>query len=143
MATFSTTLDSNWALPDLFNYMATFSNAAEWDPTVTSGEALSGGDPRLHSTYLLSLAVGGREVSLVYEIVEFDRLRRVVVSGGTKMLRSLAEIEVTPSPKGTRLTYSASVNGLGPLAGADPLIARMLKRSGVKAEAGLRTRIDA
>jgi Polyketide cyclase / dehydrase and lipid transport len=143
MATFSTTLDSSWALPDLFNYMATFSNAAEWDPSVTSGEALSAGLPRLHSTYLLSLAVSGREISLVYEVVEFDRLRRVVLSAGTKMLRSLAEIEVTPSPKGTMLTYSATISGLGPLAGADPLMARMIRRSGSKAEAGLRTRIDA
>jgi hypothetical protein len=143
MATFTTTLDSSWALPDLFNYMATFSNAAEWDPAVTSGEALSDGNPRLHSSYLLSLAVGGRQISLEYEIVEFDRLRRAVVSGGTKMLRSLAEIEVTPSPRGTLLTYSVSISGLGPLAGADPVIARMLRRSGSKAEVGLRTRIDA
>jgi hypothetical protein len=143
MATFRTTLDSSWTLPDLFNYMTTFSNAAEWDPAITSGEALSTGEPRLHSTYQLALSLRGREIPLVYEIVEFDRLRRAVLSTGSKRLRSLAEIEVTPSPRGTLLTYSLSIEGPGPLAGADPLIARVLRKSAAKAEAGLRAKIDA
>jgi hypothetical protein len=143
MATFRTTLDSSWALPDLFKYMATFSNAAEWDPSVTSGEALSGGEPRLHSTYQLSLSVRGRELPLVYEIVEFDRLRRAVLTSGSKRVRSIAEIDVTPSPRGTLLTYSMSITGPGPLAGADPLITRILRSTAEKAEAGLRAKIDA
>jgi len=143
MATFRMTLDSSWALSDLFNYMATFSNAADWDPSTTSGEALTGGDPRLHSEYRVSIAVGSREIPLVYEIVEFDRLRRVVLSAEYKMLHSLAAIEVTPSPNGTLLTYEASITGLGPFAAADPLIARALRRRGTKTEASLRAKIDA
>lgn len=140
MATFRMTIDSSWALPDLFDYMARFSNTADWDPLATSGEALTAGDPRLHSEYRLSVALGRREIPLVYEIVEFDRLRRVVLSAEYKMIRSLAAIEVTPSPEGTRLSYESSVTGLGP---ADPLVARALRKSGVTAEANLRTKIDA
>jgi hypothetical protein len=140
MATFRMTLDSSWALSDLFNYMATFSNAADWDPSATSGEELTGGEPRLHSEYRLSVALGSREVPLVYEIIEFDRLRRVVLSAEYKMLRSLAEIDVTPSQTGTLLTYAASVTGPGLL---EPLIARALRRNGTKTEASLRAKIDA
>jgi hypothetical protein len=137
------TLDSSWALSDLFNYMATFSNAADWDPSATSGEALTAGEPRLHSEYRLPVAVAKRELPLVYEIVEFDRLRRVVLSAQHKMLHALAAIQVTPSPTGTLLTYEASIAGLGPFAAADPLLARALRRNGTKAEASLRAKIDA
>ncbi len=143
MATFRMTLDSSWALSDLFNYMATFSNAADWDASTTSAEALTGGDPRLHSEYRLSVAIGSREFPLLYEIIEFDRLRRVVLRAEYKMLHSLAAIEVTPSPTGTLRTYESSITGLGPFAAADPLIARALRRSGTKTEANLRAKIDA
>jgi hypothetical protein len=143
MANFRMTLDSSWALPDLFDYMATYSNAADWDPSATSGEELTGGDPRLHSEYRLSVAIGRREIPLVYEIIEFDRLRRVVLSAEYKMLHSLTAIDTTPSPNGTRLTYEASITGLGPFAAAEPLIARALRRNGVKTEASLRAKIDA
>ena len=143
MAIYRMTIDSNWALPDLFDYMARFSNAADWDPWATSGEALTTGDPKLHSEYQLSVALGRRQIPLVYEIVEFDRLRRVVLTAEYKMIRSPAAIEVTPAPGGTRLTYESAIIGLGPLAAADPLIARALRRSGTKAEANLRTTIEA
>jgi hypothetical protein len=143
MAIYRMTIDSNWALTDLFDYMARFSNSADWDPLTTSGEALTAGDPKLHSEYQLSISLGRREIPLVYEIVEFDRLRRVVLSAEYKMIRSLAAIEVTPSPSGTLLTYESAVTGLGPFAAADPLIARALRRSGTTAEANLRTKLDA
>jgi hypothetical protein len=143
MAIYRMTIDSSWALPDLFDYMARYSNTADWDPWTTSGEELTAGDPKLHSEYQLSMAIGRREIPLVYEIVEFDRLRRVVLSAEYKMIRSLAAIEVTPSPGGTRLTYESAITGLGPFAAADPLIARALRKSGATAEANLRTKLDA
>ena len=143
MAIYRMTIDSSWTLPDLFDYMARFSNSADWDPWTTSGEALTAGDPKLHSEYQLSVTLGRREIPLVFEIVEFDRLRRVVLSAEYKMIRSLAAIEVTPSPGGTRLTYESSITALGPLAAADPLIARALRRSAATAEANLRTKLDA
>jgi dehydrogenase/reductase SDR family protein 12 len=143
MAIYRMTIDSSWTLPDLFDYMARYSNTADWDPWTTSGEELTAGDPKLHSEYQLSMAIGRREIPLVYQIVEFDRLRRVVLSAEYKMIRSLAAIEVTPSPGGTRLTYESAITGLGPFAAADPLIARALRRSGATAETNLRTKLDA
>lgn len=137
------TLDSSWGLSELFNYMATFSNSADWDPSATSGEALSGGGPRLHSEYRLSISVANREVPVVYEIVQFDRLRRVVLSAENKILHALTSIEVTPSPNGTLLNYSTTITGLGPFAAADPLLGRVLRRNGTKSEASLRAKIDA
>jgi hypothetical protein len=141
MATFRMTLNSTWSLVDLFDYMTTYSNAAEWDPGVTSGEALTTGAVGLHSEYRLLMAIGKREVPLTYRIVEFDRLRRVVLSAENKAVRSLVAIDVTPKPGGSQLDYQHSVTGLGPLAAAEPLIGITIRKTGARAEEQLRAKL--
>src|SRR5580693_6533323 len=101
MATFRTTINSSWALGELFTYMATLSNAAEWDPGVVSAEALSAGAPALNSEYRLLIALGKREMPLTYRIVEFDRLRRVVLHAENKLVHSVDAFEFNPAPGGT------------------------------------------
>jgi len=142
MATFRMTIHSTWSLSDLFTYVATFSNAAEWDPGVVAAEALTPGEPGLNSEYLLYVALGKRQLPLTYRIVEFDRLRRVVLHAQNKLVRSLDTLEFNPAPGGTKLTYEASLIGMGPLAAAEPLIGIALKRLGTRAEESLRTKLE-
>lgn len=137
------TINSTWALSNLFEYMATFSNAVEWDPWIVGAEALSDGGPTLHSGYRLYVEVAKRQMPLTYRIVEFDRLRRVVLVAENKVMRSVDAIEFNPAPGGTKLTYEATVVGMGPFAAADPIIGIALRKFGARAEEGLRARLEA
>jgi hypothetical protein len=143
MATFRMTIHSTWPLADLFTYMATFSNAAEWDPGVIDAEALSVGEPALSSEYLLHIALGKRQFPLTYRIVEFDRLRRVVLHAENKFVRSLDTLEFNPAPGGTKLVYEASLIGVGPLGAAEPIIGVVLRKLGARAEESLRAKLEA
>ncbi len=49
MATYSTEIDSPRDREEAFDYLATFSNAREWDPSVTEAEALSLGSAKVGS----------------------------------------------------------------------------------------------
>jgi len=143
MATFRMTINSTWPLGDLFTYMATFSNAAEWDPGIVDAEALSVGEPALNSEYRLHVALGKRQLPLTYRIIEFDRLRRVVLHAENKLVRSLDTLEFNPTPGGTKLTYEASLIGIGPFAAADPVLGLILKKLGARAEESLRAKLQA
>ena len=80
MATYRARLTSPRPPTEVFDYMARFSNAAEWDPGVTGSTEAEPGAPALGRTYRLTVRSFGRAVPLEYRIVEFDRPHRVVIT---------------------------------------------------------------
>ena len=73
MATYSNRFMSPRSPSDVFEYLARFSNAADWDPGVVEAQDLGGGPPRQGSTYRLVVRFFGRQLPLDYQIVDIDR----------------------------------------------------------------------
>ena len=79
---------------DVFEYLARFSNAAYWDPGVSSAEDITPGPPAYGSTYRLVVRFLGLSVPLEYRIEEIDTPKRVVLRAENSMVRSTDVIEV-------------------------------------------------
>lgn len=144
MSTYRTTILSARPPADVFEYMARFSNAVEWDPGVLACEESEPGPPRRGSTYRLVVGALGRRVRLEYRIEEIDPPRRVVLQAQNATIRSTDVIEVSPAPGGgSTVTYAATLRARGPAVLLAPLVGMALRRIGDRAAAGLRTALAA
>jgi hypothetical protein len=141
VATYLTSLASPWPAADLFNYMARFSNAAEWDPGVVEATEGHPGRPELGSTYRLVVSFFGRRLALDYEIVEIDTPHRVVLRAENSMVCSTDVIEVVPTSGGARLTYQATLRPKGASAWIAPVLTMVFPRIGDRAAAGLKAKL--
>jgi len=139
MSTYRTTILSARPPVDVFEYMARFSNAVEWDPGVLACEESDPGPPRRGSTYRLVVGALGRRVRLEYRIEEIDPPRRVVLRAENSAIRSTDVIEVSPMPEGgTEVSYEATLTAKGAALLLTPLVGVALRRIGDRAAAGLK-----
>ena len=144
MATYRARVTTPHPPAEVFDYMARFSNAAEWDPGVTEATEGDPGAPALGSSYRLMVRAFGRGVPLEYRIVEFDRPRRVVLRAENAMVRSVDVIEVSADPGGgSTLTYDASLALKGAAVVGTPLLGLSFRRIGDRAIVGLRAALAA
>jgi hypothetical protein len=141
VATYSTEIEAAKAQDEVFEYMATFSNAREWDPGVVNGESLTPGPAAVGSVYRLGVRIAGRVVPFDYRILELDRPRRVVLQATHGHIVSTDTITVEPagSGPGSLVRYVAMLEGTGLLRLASPLIARFFNTMADRGAAGLRT----
>ncbi len=144
MATYRARVTSPRPPAEVFDYMARFSNAAEWDPGVTEATEVDPGTPTLGSTYRLMVRSFGRTVPLEYRIVELDRPRRVVLRAENSTVRSTDVIEVASDPDGgSTVTYDATLELKGVAALFTPLLGLSFRRIGDRAIVGLRATLEA
>ena len=136
MARYVTTIESTLTAEDAYAYMADFSNALEWDPSVT--EARRSGD----NAFDLVATFGGKGVPLHYEIVSSDPPRSLVLEARKPSFTSRDTITVTPAAGGSSVHYDARLdfNGLGRI--FDPLMQLLFNRTGAKAAAGMRAALN-
>jgi NAD(P)-dependent dehydrogenase (short-subunit alcohol dehydrogenase family) len=139
MARFRGTVVSPWSIEETFDYLADFSNAAEWDPGVDRAERIDGGQVEAGAVFRLDVRVGARVIPLDYRVVEYERPGRVVLLGESGTIRSEDTITVVPtSTGGSILTYVADLRLLGRLAVLNPLLPAPFRRIGDRGLAGLR-----
>jgi len=144
MASYRARVTSSRPPSEVFDYMARFSNAAEWDPGVTEATEVNPGAPALGSTYRLMVRSFGRTVPLEYRIVEMDRPRRVVLSAENSTVRSTDVIEISSGPgSGSTVTYDATLRLRGVAALFSPFLGVSFRRIGDRAIVGLRTTLGA
>lgn len=141
MAVYEAQIETPRPPEEVFAYLATFSNAAEWDPGVADAEMVSSGPVGHGSVFRLTIPLAGRPRRFDYEIVEFDPPRKVVLRAETPLLRSVDTILVEPGERGARVRYTAQLTPRGVLGIADPLLARQFQKIGDRAIAGLRERL--
>ena len=123
---------------ELFDFMADFSNAPEWDPATSVGEKLTPGPVDLGSKTRIVTRFAGRDVDLTYEVVEYDRPRKVVVRAEKNGTVAEDTLSVAPVEGGSELTYDAEVQLRGLAKLADPLINLQFQKIGGEASEGLR-----
>ena len=138
MARYVTTIASNLSAPEAFAYMADFSNAQEWDPSVVEATRRSDGPVENGSTFDLIVKFGGRSLPMRYEIVSFDPPGRVIIESRNSRFTSRDTITVSPAGTGSTMQYDAILDFKGAGRLLDPVMQVIFNRTGAKAEAGMR-----
>jgi hypothetical protein len=122
---------------ETFGYLATFSNAAQWDPGVLSGEQLDPGPVRVGTRFRLVVPFLGRRLPLTYVVTQYSPQRVVALDAASRLLRLTDRIEVAADGDGALVSYDADVRLRGPLRLLDPLLQRGFGAVGDRAVSGL------
>lgn len=142
MARYKTTVASPATAEEVFDYLADFANTAEWDPSVRSGELLSGTPGTTGAVYRLQFGFPGLSMPLDYRIVEAEapsegREGRVEVLAKTADFTSYDVITVAPSDGGCEVTYDADLALQGIRRPFDPFLQAAFAVIGSLARGGL------
>src|SRR5690349_15791521 len=106
MARYVASVESPWERERAFDYLAAFANIADWDPGVARAKALTDDQLAVGARFEVISSFMGREVPLVYETIEIDRPRRVLLRAETGTIVSLDEMTFDVRPGGgTVVTY--------------------------------------
>ena len=125
---------------EVLAYMADFSHAPEWDPSVVSATRLDAGPLRVASSFDLVVRSAGRSLPLRYEVTALDE-ERVTLTARTPTLKSIDTLSVASSAEGTVFTYDARLTLIGIWRVFNPFLAVMFRSLAAKAEAGIRRRL--
>jgi hypothetical protein len=138
MATYSTEIESVKSQSEAFSFMADFRNAETWDANTSSVKLIEGDPLTVGARYEVVTGFGGRDLTLIYETVEIEEPRKVVLESATGFAKIRDTITIVTDPKGSRVGYEAQIitSGLGKL--LDPIFGLIFKRVGGKAESSLR-----
>ncbi len=142
MARYVDAIDLPIPIEEAFDYLADFSRTAEWDPGVEEAHRLTKGEVRVGSRFSVIVSFFGQRIPLEYEITEFDRPSRLVLSGGDSSVCSIDEMTFVSRPGGTRVTYEARIDLVGIRRLADPIVDVLMQRVGRLAVRGLRERLS-
>ena len=137
MARYTTTIRTTLEPSEAFAYMADFSNARFWDPSVSEARREGEGPVGSGSRFHLVARFAGRDVPLTYTVVAFEPPTLVVLEARRGFI-SRDTITVQPADGGGSLVrYDAvlAFGGIGRL--FDPLMQRVFDRVGAKAAAGI------
>ncbi|HSS80882.1 MAG TPA: SRPBCC family protein [Gaiellaceae bacterium] len=129
-------------LAEVFDYVADFSNAAEWDPGVVEARKLTDGPVRVGSEFDVVALFRGNRHRFHYVVTGLEPQRRVVLSGEGDRAASVDEIVLEPAGDGTRITYIADFHLKGIFRPAGPLLVPVMSRMGDDALAGLKSVLD-
>ena len=143
MARYRTTVPSRRPIDEAFDYMADFSHARDWDPSVTSARRVGEGDIGLGTTFELVTTFNGRAMPLTYEVIAYDPPRRVALRAQTPLVISLDEITFESTDDGSDVTYDATLRTRGWLRLVSPVVSVMFKRIGDRARDGLARELNA
>ena len=142
MARYVTTIESKLSPAEAFAYMADFSNALHWDPSVVEASRSATGAVGNGSTFDLVVKFGGRKLPMRYEIVSYDEPRVVVIEAQQPSFTSRDTITVAPIGDGSTVHYDALLEFKGPGRMLDPIMQLIFNRTGDKAAAGMRAALN-
>jgi hypothetical protein len=137
MARYQATVQSPRPPEETFAYLATFSNAAEWDPGVLAGEQLDPGPVGPGTRFRLVVPFLGRRMPLTYQVTSYQPGHSVVLTAVSGVLHATDKIVVTVDAGGSAVSYEAEVRLRGPLAMLDPLLQPGFRAVAARAAAGL------
>jgi carbon monoxide dehydrogenase subunit G len=130
----------NRPLEEVFDYVADFSNTAEWDPGVKTSERMDEGPVGVGSQFDLVTTFAGSEVPLVYEMTEHESPTRIVLIASSKRLSAVDTIEFSPVGNDqTRVHYRADFELNPPLKYFELFMRPIFNRLGKKALDGLKS----
>jgi hypothetical protein len=142
MARYVTTIHSTLPVAEAFAYMADFSNARHWDPSVETATRPSTEPVDDGATFDLVVRFAGRKVPMRYAIVSYDEPRLVVLEARQPTFVSRDTITVAPDGEGSSVHYDALLEFKGAGRLLDPLLQLIFNRTGDKAAGGMRAALN-
>lgn len=142
MARYTATVETDWSREQAFAYLADFATISDWDPGVARSKRLTDEPLAVGARFEVTTSYVGRESTLIYETIEIDPPRRVLLRAETGTFTSLDELTFDLRPGGgTLVTYDADL-GMNGIAKLGELPMRLaFRRIGDAARDGLRNRL--
>ena len=125
----------------VFDYLADFTNAEEWDPGTVSCERVSG-DGGVGTVYRNVSSFLGRTTEITYTTVESERPTRIHLIGRTDQFEGHDVLGIRASGTGSEVTYTAEFAFSGAARFAAPAIAAYLPVLARKTVGQLRSCLD-
>jgi len=142
MARYTATVETTWDREEAFAYLADFATISDWDPGVVRSKRLTDEPLAVGARFEVTTSYMGRESVLVYETIEIDPPRRVLLRAETGTLTSLDEMTFDLRPGGgTLVTYDADLGLKGAAKLAELPMRLAFRRIGDAARDGLRNRL--
>lgn len=147
MARYTTTVTSPATPADAYDYLADFRTIADWDPSVTSAELLSGAAGEQGARYRVVLGVGPLGYPMEYVTVAAQRPGadgRGEVELRAENAHVVSHDTITFAPDGsggTAITYDAQLLPKGIRRYADPLFSAMIGFFGTRARGSLQNAV--
>ncbi len=120
-----------------FDLIADFSNLPVWDPGSVKSELRLGDGYEPGSTFDVVVTFNGREMPMVYRVVESSRPNRVVLHGKGLTTKAIDTITFDSVPEGTRIGYTADLSLRGPLRLFEKRLGEAFEKLGDAAIAGI------
>jgi carbon monoxide dehydrogenase subunit G len=143
MASFETVIDVAATPEDAFAYVADYTNAVAWDPSIVSAQRLDDGPIREGSQFRVVVAFFGRHIELTYTIERHAPPTEVVLVGTGKSVESRVTIVVKTAGDGSRVDYRARLRLKGAMRMLDKGLQLPFTSMGERAAAGLATQLGA
>lgn len=142
MARYAVTVRTPLDHTEAFAYMADLRNFAEWDPGVRRVRQVRGDGAGAEAAFDVVVKGIVGELTLTYEVTEYDEPNETVVVAKSPFLTSVDRITVVPEGNGSLVTYDAelTLNGLAGL--FEPFLGLVFDRIGDKAADGLLDALD-
>jgi Polyketide cyclase / dehydrase and lipid transport len=137
VARYQATVQSQRSCTETFAYLATFSNAADWDPGVLAGEQLDPGPVTVGTRFRLVVPFLGLRMPLTYHVTSYQPAREVALAATSGLLHATDKIVVTGGADGSAVRYEAEVRLRGPLRLLDPILRPGFRAVADRAAAGL------
>jgi len=142
MARYVASVETLWEREEAFAYLADFAHIEDWDPGVVRAQGLSADSLAIGARFEVHSSFLGRKIPLVYETVEIEAPRRVLLRADTPTAVSLDEMTFDLRPGGgTIVTYDADLRLKGPLRAFDLALRLAFQRLGDNARDGLRRKL--
>ena len=142
MTTLDERIETDLLLQDAFDFIADFSNAAQWDPGVASAVRLDAGPIREGTRVRLGVRMAGRVAPMEYVVTTWQPPHRVVLSGQGSGVVAVDDIRFQATPTGTRIDYTADIRLRGLLRLAAPFAGGAFARIARDARDGMQRALD-
>ena len=126
-----------------FAFVGDFANSAIWDPGVAESRNVTGGPLGVGTRYDLTVVFGKRSLPMTYEVTVFDPPHRVVLRGTGSTVNAVDDIRFEPTPRGTKIRYTADLRLKGLMRVAEPLMRGRFQETGSQAIAGIKRAFEA
>lgn len=142
MVSYTAMIQSKHRPQQVFDYLARFSSAQEWDPGIVDAEMLTPAPVGKGSRFRLVSKLLGKTIELDYELSAFERPSRFVVIANGAGFTSEDTIEVAPSGNGAMVRYHATLRFSNAGRLLTPLWWLVFRRIGSKAAKGLKETLN-
>lgn len=126
----------------LFDYMADFTHAVEWDPGTKMAKRLDDGTIGVGSEFELVVEFAGNDAPFVYKITEYDRPNVLVVEADSEAVHLVDTMTSSKDGKGSTLNYDARLDLKGWRKVTTPIMALLFNRLCKKGKDGLERELN-